>query len=560
MSNYLTLPDIGYKYTGASNQYSDIYADYLRYLGNDYLPSLQDWSAQNRGQMVSFSNDPFLTVEDLVGSSGRAVMRGRQLEPGYFIGDNYSPYAIDSFGDKTNSLFGRYIPGDYENDPSPTYYYQDSSGVYQPVTPWDVQSNRLADGAELFTFEQLTPTLRDLWDTEFQKLYDPQTELYGRYKPTGAFRRETRDEALDRLFNEAPSRTTGGWNDFLSDNVLNQIATSHDEKWGKDYVNIPELAPLLKDPNWVQRDEQGNIVAVRSELMPYIVTQGIGLESGDLNRSTTKSSDLAGNLIKAGIIGIATGGLGSALAGGLGLTTSAGALTTAGKVVAGATAGGLTSAAMGGDPLKGALLGGAGGFIGSAFQGVGDSFVAADAANLLSSGLSPDQVASILQATHGIPSTAASTVVGLTRSGVTDPTLQVAAVKAGQSGTMTIAGGGSGEEALTSALTSGAGSAVGGKVGEATESYTGSDSFAKLLSKVAGGLTSKTVSDALRSSPAGKGTSPSAIDQTRSLLDTYLNPSGTEQESLTRRTLAQQLMEDQHQKEDPTTFHHWINS
>jgi hypothetical protein len=240
---------------------------------------------------------------------------------------------------------------------------------------------------------------------------------------------------------------------------------------------MPELAPLLDDPNWVTKDGD-NITQIRAELLPLFMRQNLNVMSNSLTRAATPKNDVLGNVLGGLALGVITGGFGLAGAGALGLS---GATANA---AAGAIGGAMSSGIKGGDPLTGALTGGIGGYIGGSFSGVGDSMIAQDAAQLISSGISPDQVSSMLSSAYGIPSTAASTISQLTSLGITDPTIQSSLIKGLSSGTMTAVGGGDIDQALINAIAAGGSSYLGGKTGQ----FTDSPELAKLVDKVSGNL------------------------------------------------------------------------
>jgi len=186
---------------------------------------------------------------------------------------------------------------------------------------------------------------------------------------------ETYEDAVTRLLSQGGGTKIGDKDnryDFMGIEDLDRLSSDQSNKWGKDYVNDPNLAKYVTDPNWVQKDENGNILSVRAELYPQLLKEQLGEEYRRLTRGNTKEVDGFGNLVGSLILGGLTGGFGVAGAGALGLSsaaagaglgaTSAG-LGAGGTAVAGALSGGLNSALTGDNILKGALTGGlTGGF------------------------------------------------------------------------------------------------------------------------------------------------------------------------------------------------------
>jgi len=305
---------------------SDFLSSYYGQIANDYLPTLDTFAKENAGKMVDYNPNLFMEPEDFGFATHRADLRGVDITRGSHDLSSSDDYASD-------------IP----------YYYLDDDGGYRAAGTGE-------EGKELFTLN--TPK------------YGEGSFLTGpTYTSAGKYHEETPDEAIARLLALGGNAQTGGYNDFMGEAALAGLTSGRD-KWGKDLVNDPSLAKYLNDPNWVARDENGNITSIRAELYPYLMREQLGGEFKDINRGSTKEADGLGQLMKAAILGLVTGGFGVGAAGalgmgaagaGAGLGATAAGLTPAGMATAGGISGGLSAGLTGNNIGKGILLGGLGG-------------------------------------------------------------------------------------------------------------------------------------------------------------------------------------------------------
>jgi hypothetical protein len=327
----LALPDWEYDSRGLTK--SDILAllqDYYSQMGSNYLPSLDTFAQQNAGQMVDWNPNQFMSIEDFGYGNNRGDLRNQDI-----IRNSH-----DLYGWTTG------------NESRPSYYTRTPDGQYRVA-----QGN---EGEELFTMSQ----------GDQPENGDPTQT----YTSAGNYHTETLDEAVARLLGQGGGYATGGFNDFIGTGQMSRLASDQSGKWGSDYVNMPELQQYLDDPNWVAKDENGNITQIRAELYPLLMREALGEESRDINRGGTKESGGFGDLVKMALLGTVTGGLGLAGATAMGLgTAAAGAglgatmagMGTAGLATAGAIGGALNAGLTDQDILRGALTGGVLGGIGS---------------------------------------------------------------------------------------------------------------------------------------------------------------------------------------------------
>lgn len=313
---------------------SSLLQDYYGQMTNSYLPSLDTFAKDNAGQMVAYDPDRFMSIEDFGLGTSRGDLRNQNLL------QQSHPITIDNFAEgSTEGL-----------------WYQDDQGNYLPA--WDASK---VEGKELFNRTG-----------EMQASFD-NPDGTPVYASSGKFHTETPQEAIARLLEQGGGYASGGFRtDFMGKETFDDLLVDHSGKWGSDPVNNAELAQYLNDPNWVTRDENGNITHARAELYPLLMRESLGEEYRDMNRGGTKAAGGFGDVVKAAILGVVTGGLGLAGASALGMgTAAAGAglgataagMGAGGLATAGAISGGLNSAFTGGDVLKGALTGGlTGGF------------------------------------------------------------------------------------------------------------------------------------------------------------------------------------------------------
>jgi hypothetical protein len=356
----LDLPEFNYTMSDdLTGQNAGAYLnDYYNYIGNDYGSLISQFSTDNAGQMVNWDEDQFMTINDFgLNSSRKSGELRDKLPTGYFLGDEW--YS--------------------NNDPLDTYYYYDHKGRLQSLAPNEINpffhfnGDGPADGTELYRavekpVEQPNP------------LGVGGYEIPPEYVSAGNYRKETEAEAWERMLANG-----GSYSDdpFGGDDTFTGLYTdnTHKKYGGQDTVNIPELEKLINDPNWVVRDDNGNITQVRAELLPYIFGQELHQQGIELHRGATPRSNGAFNLAKNLFLGLFTGGLGIAGAAGLGLTTAgtasgmAGAmlpagtaLSTGGMVLSSGLGAGLHTAINGGDLgdfAKNFAMGSIGGYAGS---------------------------------------------------------------------------------------------------------------------------------------------------------------------------------------------------
>lgn len=336
----ITLPDWAYDYSGLTGnelQANSFLKDYYGQMANNYLPSLDTFAQQNAGQMVGYDPNQFMSIEDFGLGTARGDLRNQDL-----------------IQTSHNLTLGNDDQGNF----SAPYYIKTPDGRYQIATG--------NEGQELFTRSMSGPT----WDNP------DGSEVW---TSAGNYHRETPQEAAARLLAQGGGYASGGYrNDFMGNETLSDLTSQADTKWGSDPINNPELAKYINDPNWVARDENGNITNIRAELYPLLMRESLGEESRDINRGVTDQSDVFGNLVKMALLGTVTGGLGLAGASALGLgTAAAGAgmgatmagMGTGGLATAGAIGGGLSAGLTGNDILKGALTGGVLGGVGGIAKG-----------------------------------------------------------------------------------------------------------------------------------------------------------------------------------------------
>lgn len=328
----LSLPDWSYdssdltidKY--GTLQASNVLQDYYGQLTNGYLPQLDQFAKDNAGQMVAFDPNRFMTAEDF-GLGNNGINRGSLRNQDLLQASH--DLAWSSNGDSGNV---------------PTYYRQQDGNYYAATG---------ADGEELFTLTNGEDGTQS-------------------YTSAGKYHKDTPEEAMKRLLDQGGGYRSGTVNDFMGSESLTGLTKDGSGKWGADYVKDPTLQQYLDDPSWVSKDENGNITNIRAELYPMLMREQLGQEYRDIARGGTKAADGMGDIVKALVMGVATGGLGLAGAQTLGLGTAAAGsslgATAAGMgygglATAGAFTGSLNSALTGGDILKGALTGGlSGGF------------------------------------------------------------------------------------------------------------------------------------------------------------------------------------------------------
>lgn len=358
----IALPEWSYDSSGlkadkyGSLQASSVLQDYYGQLSNNYLPSLDTFAKDNAGQMVAFDPNRFMTAEDFGLGDGGGINRG-SLRNQDLLQASHDLNWVNNGGDSGTI---------------PAYYQKRDGGYYA--------ANQATDGEELF------------------KLLSGEDGTQS-YESAGKYHKETPEEAMTRLL--AQEGVSGGVNDFMGSEALTNLAKDNSGKWGADYVKDPALQKYLDDPSWVSKDENGNITNIRAELYPMLMREQLGQEYRDIARGGTKDADGFGGIVKALVLGVATGGLGlagaSALgfgsaAAGAGLGATAAGMGYGGLATAGAIGGGLNAALTGGDVLKGALTGGvAGGFtkwasptVGGALNNMG---VTGTANKVLSGGL-----------------------------------------------------------------------------------------------------------------------------------------------------------------------------
>lgn len=353
----LSMPEFTWDgYQGDSFDKQAFLTDYLGDL-NNYGTTLNDFSTANAGKMISINPTAIRSIEDFGWGTGRGDLQG-EIDHGYYIGDNL--LHDNNFVD----LFAEYDPNDQSERTS--YFKQVAPGEYQQVYGTGYGGLRGAeDGTELFTRSgDYDPSAWGSYE------YGPTAKPF-EYTSAGNYRAETPEEAAKRLTDSTSGASaTGGRNDFMGEMTLADMQVDHSGKWGKDYVNMPELKQYLDDQSWVQRDKDGNITSVRAELLPLMFSEDIGEEARNLNRGVTDESDFLGSLIPTLILGLATAGIGTAAASAMGMTTAgtatglsgallpAGtALTGTGALTAGTIGGGLNSAIQGEDIGKGVLTG-----------------------------------------------------------------------------------------------------------------------------------------------------------------------------------------------------------
>jgi hypothetical protein len=218
-------------------------------------------------------------------------------------------------------------------DPNKVFYNADGSSV-----GW------AKEGDELFRQVQDSEG-NPLWDTDISGFSKPRLES------AGVYHKDTQEEAIAKLLARGGDSAVGGRKDFMGATTLDDLAKDHSGKWGQDYVTDPEFAKYANDPAWVTKDDTGNITAMRAELVPFMLREALGEEFRDINRGGTKAANGFGDLVKMVVIGTVTAGFGTAAAMGMGMSTGAGAtaaLTTGGKIVAGAVSGGMSAGLQGG--------------------------------------------------------------------------------------------------------------------------------------------------------------------------------------------------------------------
>jgi uncharacterized membrane protein YoaK (UPF0700 family) len=289
--------------------------------------------------MVAFDPNKFKSIEDFGWGDSRGDLRGDLIADGYYIGDQFTSFSSnpwDGFAEDRQVGTGP--------------YYQDADGKWQQFNSgYDPSTGRRIDEWKRYSDSLADGTL----------LHSGYMDEYGSFQSTkelGAFRNASEEQRLKDIIVQDGSYKTGnkGYHDFMSSQQLVDASKKGDEKWSKDYAYEESIAPLLNDPNWVQRDESGNITNIRAELYPYLMRQALGDEYSGMSRGGTKRSGGFGDVVKGLVLGVATGGLGLAGAGALGLASG----SLASGLTAGAISGGLSSALTGGDVLKGALTGG----------------------------------------------------------------------------------------------------------------------------------------------------------------------------------------------------------
>ena len=318
----LSMPDFSYDSSGLALDgngrllATDLTGDYYKQMTEGYLPTLDTFAQSNAGKMVAFDPNRLMSIEDFGLDTARGALRNQDLSK---ASHNVQ---LTQDGDTV----------------TPSFYTRTADGQYRVAQG--------KDGEELFTLTRSEPTWQnpdgaDVWT------------------PAGKYHKETAQEAATRLLGQGGGYATGDRKDFMGATTLTDLTTQADGKWGQDFVNMPELKPYLDDPAWVTKTD-GKVTAVRAELLPLMLRESIGEEYRDMARGTTKAANGFGDLVKMVVVGTVTAGFGTAAAAGMGMTTTTGALTTAGKVAAGAIGGGMSSALQGDNILKGAALGGLG--------------------------------------------------------------------------------------------------------------------------------------------------------------------------------------------------------
>lgn len=439
-SGLLAMPTFDYNYAVAAPTNprgstpltaATVAGDYYSRMASDYLPTVDQFASSNAGRMVDLNGSTFMDIADFAGtgSGGRAKLLGKNIQRDFIVGDQRF---------STADMYENYRPNPYNPDWTPgagKYYYRDARGNIVNYTPnvGNIDQNGydtsgVPDGVELLTRrdatdDEIRQRLRErgMSDREIERYIQSRNAVgldidqYSGIDPSvrdsydtfGTVRQETQQEAVDRLLGEGGSRNAGN---FLSGSTLDRTTKQDNEKYGRDFVNIPELQQHIDDPSWVTKDNSGNITAIRAELVPYVMRQALGDEFANINRGMTDESDVLGTLVGTIVIGVMTAGIGSAFAAGMGMTTAVGAggaaltgaagvealaagasLTAGGMATAGAIGGGLSTALQGGsgsDILRGAALGGLGGAasgyvsngVQSTLGGVSDTFNAASTA------------------------------------------------------------------------------------------------------------------------------------------------------------------------------------
>lgn len=324
----LSMPDFTYdKSKLALNadgqlQAKDFLSGYYGQMTENYLPTMDTFASENAGKMVAFDPNKLMSIEDFGLGTSRGDLRN-----------------IDLSQKSHNTAFGN----DDTGNVSVPYYTRTPDGQYRAATG--------REGEELFTHSRSEPT----WQ-------NPDGEDV--WTPAGKYHKETAQEAADRLLGQGGGYKTEGQgaqrSDFMGETTLTDLTTKANDKWGQDFVNMPELKPYLDDPAWVTKTD-GKVTAIRAELLPLMLRESIGEEYRDMTRGTTKDAEGFGGLVKMVVIGTVTAGFGAAAAAGMGMTTATGALTAAGQVTAGAIGGGMSAGLQGGNILQGAALGGLGG-------------------------------------------------------------------------------------------------------------------------------------------------------------------------------------------------------
>lgn len=304
-------------------QAKDMLGSYYGQMAETYVPALDTFAKDNAGRMVAFDPNKLMTAEDFGLGDGGGINRG-------------------SLRNQDLSQASHDLTWTGGEDSQPVYYRKDANGQYYGANG--------ADGQELFT----------------RTAGEDGTDSY---TSAGKYHKETAQEAADRLLKAGGAAKTGGVNDFMGDSTLAGIAKDSADKWGQDFVKLPEMQQYLDNPAWVTKTD-GKVTAVRAELLPYVLRESIGEEFRDIARGSTKRADGLGAIVQAVVIGVVTAGFGTAASTAMGMTTGAGAgatmggaakaLTTAGKIAAGAMGGGMASGLQGTNILEGAALGGLG--------------------------------------------------------------------------------------------------------------------------------------------------------------------------------------------------------